>query len=87
MSEDEAELKAREQDAQLLAHTLALRALLMHSFGEERPDYGATIIQGIANALGAEGVTERGTIVLQRAIEHVDDLFAVGLRATPRGTA
>ena len=87
MSDDEADRKDREQDAQLLAHTLAMRALLMHAFGEERPDYGATIIQGITNALDDESVTERGHYVLRRAIEHVDDLFGVGLRAVPSGDA
>ena len=87
MADDEADRKDREQDAQLLAHTLAMRALLMHAFGEERPDYGATIIQGITNALDDESVTERGHYVLRRAIEHVDDLFGVGLRAVPSGGA
>ena len=84
MAEQDDDRKEREQDAQLLAHTLAMRALLRHAFGDERPDYGATIIQGITNALADEGVTERGQFVLQRAIEHVDDLFGVGLRAVPR---
>ena len=87
MSDEDADRKEREQDAQLLAHTLAMRALLMHAFGDDRPDYGATIIQGITNALDDDSVTERGHFVLRRAIEHVDDLFGVGLRAVPSGSA
>lgn len=83
MSEEQAEAKALEIDAKLLAHTLAIRALLSRAFGDQRPLFANTVTDGIRAVVDEEGITGRGREVLLASLNYVNDLFEVQAQQPP----